>query len=261
MHRRRLRRCGRRGARSPSSTTPGCSVVDKQTAAVAEGAVGLLVVSARPDAATPGCSPPATTSELEAPVARHRAARRCGAAPHQRAGTAGTRRASRRMVTSRNVLAQTKTGDHRNVVVAGAHLDSVAAQPRHQRQRHGGGRGAGDRRRSSASRRVYATPCGSPSGARRRSAWRVAATMSGPGARPARRHRAVPELRHARLAQRRATSPTTATSPALDPDVPAATSRRARPASSARWRATSTSPGIRPADMPLGLTAPTTARS
>ena len=33
------------------------------------------------------------------------------------------------MVKSRNVLAQTRTGDSRNVVVVGAHLDSVARSP------------------------------------------------------------------------------------------------------------------------------------
>ena len=33
------------------------------------------------------------------------------------------------MVKSRNVVAQTKTGDTKNVVLAGAHLDSIRASP------------------------------------------------------------------------------------------------------------------------------------
>ena len=65
----------------------GCSVVDKQNAAVAKGAVGLLVVSAPGDQRQPGrvCSHRATTSNSRSrSVSSTR--RRRGAAPHQRAG-------------------------------------------------------------------------------------------------------------------------------------------------------------------------------
>ncbi|WNG93337.1 M28 family peptidase [Mycobacterium sp. ITM-2016-00318] len=107
----------------------GCSIVDKQKTAVGEGAVGLLVVS---DPGAQG-SPkrlfsPGYYRGLTVPVA-----------VVDRAADASLRRtnapvlltldADAAMVKSRNVLAQTKTGDTRNVVMAGAHLDSAAGSP------------------------------------------------------------------------------------------------------------------------------------
>ncbi|MDT5101421.1 MAG: hypothetical protein QOC76_5158 [Mycobacterium sp.] len=103
----------------------GCSIVDKQNTAVAEGALGLLVVS---DAGRRGLFPPGYYRALTVPVAVIDAG--ADAALRRTSATVLlTLDAKAAMVKSRNVLAQTKTGDPRNVVMAGAHLDSVAGSP------------------------------------------------------------------------------------------------------------------------------------
>lgn len=105
----------------------GCSIVDKHDTAAAEGAVGLLVVSG--GAAGPrGLFPPGYYQRLKLPVAvidkdADAALRRTDAKVRL------TLDAAAQMVKSRNVVAQTKTGDTRNVVMAGAHLDTVAGSP------------------------------------------------------------------------------------------------------------------------------------
>lgn len=107
----------------------GCSVVDKQNVAVSEGAVGLLVVSdPGRGGSPPGLFIPGYYRGLTVPVGVIDAAT-----------NAALRRTTARvtlvldgkpvMAKGRNVLAQTKTGDTGNVVVAGAHLDSSAASP------------------------------------------------------------------------------------------------------------------------------------
>jgi Zn-dependent M28 family amino/carboxypeptidase len=102
-----------------------CSVVEKQATATAEGAVGVLVVS---DSGARGLFTPGYYQQLKAPVAVigsdvDAQLRRTNAPVRlvldARAGT----------VKSRNVLAQTKSGDQHNVVVAGAHLDAAARSP------------------------------------------------------------------------------------------------------------------------------------
>ncbi len=107
----------------------GCSIVDKQKTAVAEDAVGLLVVS-NPgvDGSPKGLFTPGYYRGLKVPVGViggdvDAALRRT------RAPVRLTLDAKSAMVTSRNVLAQTKTGDTHNVVMAGAHLDTVANSP------------------------------------------------------------------------------------------------------------------------------------
>ncbi len=107
----------------------GCSIVDKQDSAVEKGAVGLLVVSdPGPDGSPRGLFTPGYYRGLTVPVAvigrAADAALRRTSAP-----VVLTLDAEAAMVKSRNVLAQTKTGDTRNVVVAGAHLDSAAKSP------------------------------------------------------------------------------------------------------------------------------------
>ena len=107
----------------------GCSIVDKQNTAVAEGALGVLVVSKPGANGSPrGLFTPGYYRALTVPVAvidaDADAALRRTEAPVQL-----TLDAEAAMVKSRNVLAQTKTGDPHNVVVAGAHLDSVAKSP------------------------------------------------------------------------------------------------------------------------------------
>lgn len=103
----------------------GCSVVDKQNVAVGEGAVGLLVVS---EEGRSGLFPPGYYRGLTVPVGII-----------DTATNAALRRTTARvalvldskpvLAKGRNVLAQTKTGDTSNVVMAGAHLDSSAASP------------------------------------------------------------------------------------------------------------------------------------
>lgn len=107
----------------------GCSVVAKQNAAVSEGAVGLLVVSSPGSAGSPaGLFTPGYYQDLTVPVG-----------VIGRDADAALRRTTSPvrlvldgepvMKKTRNLVAQTKTGDARNVVVAGAHLDSSTASP------------------------------------------------------------------------------------------------------------------------------------
>jgi Zn-dependent M28 family amino/carboxypeptidase len=103
----------------------GCSVVQKHDAAVAEGAVGLLVVS---DGAVPGLFPAGYYQGLTSPVAivgkDVDAQLRRTTLPVQLSLDAKAN-----VIKVRNVLAQTKTGDTHNVVVAGAHLGSAQHSP------------------------------------------------------------------------------------------------------------------------------------
>lgn len=102
-----------------------CSVVAKQNAAIAKGAVGLLVVSA---GGTEGLFEPGYYQKLTLPVAvidrTTDAALRRTTAPVRL-----TLDAQASVAKSRNVVAQTKTGDTANVVVAGANLDSAPRSP------------------------------------------------------------------------------------------------------------------------------------
>ncbi|WP_197377072.1 M20/M25/M40 family metallo-hydrolase [Mycolicibacterium baixiangningiae] len=107
----------------------GCSVVVKQNVAVGKGAAGVLVVTAGGGAGSPaGLFTPGYYRELTVPVGIigqevNAALRRTSAPVRLRLDGRPV------MARSRNVLAQTKTGDARNVVMAGAHLDSVAGGP------------------------------------------------------------------------------------------------------------------------------------
>ena len=107
----------------------GCSIVDKQNTAVAEGARGLLVVSNPGTSGSPkGVFTTGYYRALTVPVAvidadADAALRRTDAPVLLMLD------AKAAMVKSRNVLAQTKTGDTHNVVVAGAHLDTVVGSP------------------------------------------------------------------------------------------------------------------------------------
>lgn len=105
----------------------GCSVVVKQNVALAEGAVGLLVVStSRPSPA--GLFTSGYYGQLKVPVGvidktADSALRRTSAPVRL------TLDSKAEMVKSRNLLAQTKTGSTTDVVLVGAHLDSIAAGP------------------------------------------------------------------------------------------------------------------------------------
>ncbi len=107
----------------------GCSVGDKQNAAVGKGAVGLLVVSAPGTSGSPaGLFTPGYYQQLTVPV---------GVIENDADAALRRTKAQVRlvldskpvMVKSRNIVAQTKTGDTKNVVLAGAHLDSSARSP------------------------------------------------------------------------------------------------------------------------------------
>ncbi|BBY27799.1 M28 family peptidase [Mycolicibacterium sediminis] len=102
-----------------------CSLVEKQNVATGEGAVGLLVVS---DSGAPGLFTPGYYQQLKGPVAvigsdADAALRRTSARVKL------VLDAKSRTVTSRNVLAQTKTGDPHRVIVAGTNLDSAPRSP------------------------------------------------------------------------------------------------------------------------------------
>ncbi|WP_006244688.1 M28 family peptidase [Mycolicibacterium tusciae] len=108
----------------------GCSIVDKQNAAVDRGAVGLLVVSApAPGAGSPaGLFTPGYYQQLAVPVGvigndANAALRRTTAPVKLVLDNKPV------MKKARNVLAQTKSGDTNNVVMVGAHLDSSAVSP------------------------------------------------------------------------------------------------------------------------------------
>jgi Zn-dependent M28 family amino/carboxypeptidase len=102
-----------------------CSVVDKQNAAVSRGAVGVLVVSVPgPNGSPHGLFTPGYYERLTTPVGI--IGRDADTALlHTNAVVRLTLDAKNVAVKSRNVFAQTKTGDQHNVVMAGAHLDSA----------------------------------------------------------------------------------------------------------------------------------------
>jgi len=109
----------------------GCSVVDKQQAALAVGAAALVVVSTgdRPGA-PPGLFPRGYYDALTIPVA---VVDRTGATALRRSGSGATVRlvldAKTVKVKSRNIVAQTKTGSTHDVVMVGAQLDGPAVGP------------------------------------------------------------------------------------------------------------------------------------
>ncbi|KLO27476.1 peptidase M28 [Mycolicibacter heraklionensis] len=107
----------------------GCSVVVKQNVAAEHGAAALVVVSLPSRNGAPaGLFPPEYYDQLTMPVA---VAGRDGDSALRRA--TGTVRlvldGHTVKVTSRNVVAQTKTGSQSDVVMVGAHLDSAPGGP------------------------------------------------------------------------------------------------------------------------------------
>jgi Zn-dependent M28 family amino/carboxypeptidase len=107
----------------------GCSVVDKHNAAVAKGAAGLLVVSAPGTSGSPaGLFTPGYYERLRMPVGvidndTDAALRRTNAPVRLVLDSRPV------MKKARNIVAQTKTGDTKNVVMVGAHLDSSPKSP------------------------------------------------------------------------------------------------------------------------------------
>lgn len=106
----------------------GCSVGAKQNAAVAKGAVGLLVVSGSETTGPAGLFTPGYYQQLTIPVgiidkSADAALRRTNAPVKLVLDTKPV------MVKGRNVVAQTKAGDTKNVVLAAARLDSTAHSP------------------------------------------------------------------------------------------------------------------------------------
>ena len=106
----------------------GCSVGVKQNAAVAKGAVGLLVVSGPGSTGPAGLFTPGYYQQLTIPVG-----------VIDRDADAALRRTNAPVklvldskpvtVKTRNVVAQTKAGDTKNIVLAGARLDSSPHSP------------------------------------------------------------------------------------------------------------------------------------
>jgi Zn-dependent M28 family amino/carboxypeptidase len=106
-----------------------CSVVDKQNSAVAKGAVALVVLSMPgSQGAPPTLFNPGYFKQLTVPVAvagpyAASALARTGAPMHL------VLDAENINITSRNVLAQTKTGSPNDVIMAGARLDGPRDGP------------------------------------------------------------------------------------------------------------------------------------
>jgi Zn-dependent M28 family amino/carboxypeptidase len=106
-----------------------CSVVDKQNSAAAKGAVALIVVSQpNGEGAPPTLFSPRYYNQLNVPVA---VVGGYGAAAlaHATAPVRLVLDAENSKITSRNVLAQTKTGSPHEVVMVGAHLDGPRGGP------------------------------------------------------------------------------------------------------------------------------------
>ncbi|WP_310779418.1 M28 family peptidase [Mycobacterium sp. Z3061] len=106
-----------------------CSVVDKQNAAVGRGAAAVIVIS-QPSGqgAPPTLFNPGYYNQLTVPVAVVGA----NGAAALKGATASVRLvldAENVKVSSRNVVAQTKTGSGSEVVMVGTHLDSPADSP------------------------------------------------------------------------------------------------------------------------------------
>ncbi len=106
-----------------------CSVVDKQNTAVAKGAAALIVLSApQGQGAPPTLFSPGYFKQLTVPVAvvgaYGAAALARNAAPIRLVLDAENIK-----ITSRNVLAQTRTGSPHEVIMVGAHLDSPRGGP------------------------------------------------------------------------------------------------------------------------------------
>jgi hypothetical protein len=105
-----------------------CSVVDKHNAAMANGAVGVLVVKPPTPGSPQGLFPSGYYDKLTLPTGviypdADAALRRSQAPVRLMLETKSAK------ITSRSVVAQTKTGDTHNVVVAGANLDTPANSP------------------------------------------------------------------------------------------------------------------------------------
>ncbi|MGB8391802.1 M28 family peptidase [Mycobacterium sp.] len=106
-----------------------CSVVDKQNSAVARGAAALIVLSAPTgQGAPPTLFNPGYFKQLTVPVAVA-GAYGASALAHATAPIRLVLDAENSNITSRNVLAQTKTGSPHEVIMVGAHLDSPRGGP------------------------------------------------------------------------------------------------------------------------------------
>lgn len=106
-----------------------CSVSDKQKAALANGAVALLVRSARGDQGAPaGLFNPGYYKQLTVPVGVI-GAEADAALWHTTVPVKLSLDSKSVETKTRNVVAQTKTGSTQNVVVVGAHLDSFEHSP------------------------------------------------------------------------------------------------------------------------------------
>jgi hypothetical protein len=106
-----------------------CSVVDKQNSAVAKGAVALVVLSTPgSQGAPPTLFNPGYFKQLTVPVAVA-GAYAAGALARTTAPIHLVLDAENVKITSRNVLAQTKTGAPNDVIMVGAHLDGPRDSP------------------------------------------------------------------------------------------------------------------------------------
>ncbi|WP_156688447.1 M28 family peptidase [Mycobacterium sp. Marseille-P9652] len=106
-----------------------CSVVDKQNSAVARGAAALIVLSTpNGQGAPPTLFGPGYFKQLTVPVAVAGGSA-AGALARATAPVRLVLDARNGVITSRNVLAQTKTGSPHEAVVVGAQLDGAPGGP------------------------------------------------------------------------------------------------------------------------------------
>ena len=178
-----------------------CQFAQKQAAAAERGAVALIVANNEDDDEMGGTL--GEDSNVKIPVVSVTKAsgeRLRGAAGRRRPSSSTPGSASSK---TRNVIAQTKTGSTADVVMVGAHLDSVPEGP-----------GINDNGSGVAAVLETALQLGTSPQVQQRGAVRLLGRRGARAARleqlrrVARRrrtqgHRAVPELRHARLAQPR----------------------------------------------------------
>ena len=182
----------------------GCSIVDKQNAAVDRGAVGLLVVSAPGSSGSPaGLFTPGYYQQLTVPVGvigndANAALRRTNAPVKLVLDSKPV------MKKARNVLAQTKSGDTRERGDGRRAPRQLCCQPRHQRRRLRSRGGAGDRGGARfAARRSRNAVRFALWGSEENSLQGATKYVRGLAPGPTRRDRAVSQPRHDRLTERR----------------------------------------------------------
>ena len=143
-----------------------CQFSQKQAVAAERGAVALVVANNEDGDEMGGTLGEETNPKIPVISVTKASGARLRGAP----GDATLKlNAGVRVEHTRNVIAQTKTGSTADVVMVGAHLDSVPEGPGINDNGSGRGRRAGNRAAAGTVHRMCRTRCGSVSGAQRNS--------------------------------------------------------------------------------------------